>query len=428
VARPTTRGLGLFGVVAGIYVAARVVGTWELYLLSFAFLATLLVCWLLVLISGRKLLAGRSLTPSRPTAGEDVVLSVHVKNGSLLPGLQVTFGHAAGDLNPNDGEVGFESLGPRSERVASTEPQPARRGIHRLPALTADAEDPLGLVRTRRQLGGPLEVTVYPRLSHLTSCALLADLGARGETGRRGPASLGASEFRGIRPHSPGEPLSHVDWKSTAKVGTLMLREMDDPTSGDVTLLLDGTASQVAGRPPQTNYELAVQAVGSVADFALRAGRTVNLLFHEERWRQTRLTADANGRRQLLESLAAAAADARTPLHYSLRRLGANGGRLLRTQTLTVVTLALDDELARALLGLHRQGAQVSVISIVAGSFAPGAGSAGADAGGMAPAATRGQLIALAARGVLCLSVSRDDDLRAALSIGQTERSRAQVR
>jgi uncharacterized protein (DUF58 family) len=370
VARPTARGLGLFGIVIGAYVAARVVGTWELYLLSFAFLATLLVSWLMVLVSGRKLLAGRSLIPARPTAGDEVVLSVRVKNGSLLPGLQVTFRHAAGDLNPNDGEVGFESLGPRSERVASTEPQPAQRGIHHLPPLTADAEDPLGLVRTRRQLGDPLEVTIYPRLSRLDSCALLADLGARGEHGRRGPATLGASEFRGIRPHSPGEPLNHVDWKSTAKIGSLMLREMDDPTSGDVTLLLDGTAARVIGQPPQTNYELAVQAVGSVADFALRAGRTVNLLFHEERWRQDRLAPDANGRRQLLEILAAARPDARTPLQSSLRRLGANGGRLIRTQILTVAALSLDEELVRALIALRREGAQVSVIFIVPGSFA----------------------------------------------------------
>lgn len=421
--RPTARGLGLLGIVTGVYVAARVVGTWELYLLSIAFLATLLVCWLMVLVSGRKLLAARSLVPARPTAGDSVVLSVRVRNGSLLPGLQVTFGHTAGDLHPHDGEMGFESLGPRQKRVASTEPQPAQRGIHHLPALMAEAEDPLGLVRTRRQLGGPLDVTVYPRLSHLSSCAVLTDLGARGEHGNRGPATLGASEFRGIRPHNPGEPLNHVDWKSTAKVGSLMLREMDDPTSGDVTLLLDGTAARVVGQPPQTNYELAVQAAGSVADFALRAGRAVNLLFHEDRWRQVRLTPDSSGRRQLLESLAAAAADARTPLHYCLRRLGANGRRLLRTQILTVAALSLDDELVRALMGLRKEGAQVSVVSIVPESF-----TAGAEAAGAATLQSQGPLIALASRGVLCLSVNRGDDLRSALSVGQTESQRVRVR
>jgi uncharacterized protein (DUF58 family) len=423
VARPTTRGLALLGIVAGTYVAARIVGTWELYLLSFAFLAALLVSWIMVLATGRKLEAGRSMTPAQPSAGDDLVLSFRVKNGSLMPGLQVTFGHAAGDLSANDGVVGFESLGPRAERVATSGPQPARRGVHHLPALMADAEDPLGLIRTRRQLGGPLDVTVYPRLVHLASCALLADLGARGEHGKRGPATLGASEFRGIRPHNPGEPLSHVDWKSTAKTGSLMLRETDDPTSGDITLLLDGTASRVVGQLPQTNYELAVQATGSVADFSLRAGRAVNLLFHENHWRQARLKPDANGRRQLLETLAAAVPDARTPLYQSLRGLGGNAKRLMRTQILTVACLSLDEELVHALVALRKEGVQISVIFVAPGSFASAAVPAGTPIVG-----SQGALLSLASRGVLCLSVNRGDDLRSALSIGQTESPYAHVR
>ena len=44
--------------------------------------------------------------------------------------------------------------------------------------------------------------------------------------GRRRLPTLDASEFRGIRPHEPGEPLNRVDWKSTAKTGSLMLREI----------------------------------------------------------------------------------------------------------------------------------------------------------------------------------------------------------
>ena len=422
-ARPTARGLALLGIVVGTYVAARVVGTWELYLLSFAFLAALLVSWLMVLATGRKLEAGRSLIPARPTAGDDMVLSFRVKNGSLLPGLQVTFGHAAGDLSADHEGVAFEGLGPRSERVADTGPQPAWRGIHHLPALVADGEDPLGLIRMRRRFGEPLDVTVYPRLVHLHSCALLADMGARGEQGRRGPATLGAAEFRAIRPHHPGEPLSHMDWKSTAKTGTLMLREMDDPTSGDVTLLLDGTASLVVGQPPRTNYELAVQAAGSAADFTLRAGRAVNLLFHENRWRQARLSPDADGRRQLLETLAAAVPDARTPLHHALRRLGADGGRLMRTKILTVVVLSLDEELAHALIALRGEGVQISVVSVVSGSFTSAAIRSGTPA-----AESQGLLLSLASRGVLCLSVSRDDDLLSALSIGQVESPYAHAR
>jgi uncharacterized protein (DUF58 family) len=406
-------------VAAATYLAARIVGTWELYLVSVAFLATLLVSWLLVLETGRKLTVARTLRPVQPTAGDDLVVSFHVTNGSQLPGLQVTLPDATGDLSAQRQTIELASLGPLQERTATTAPQPATRGVHHLPALWAEAADPLGLSHGRRRLGDHLEVTVYPRLVGLRSCALFADMGARRDLGRRDLVRLGTSEFRGIRPHYPGEPLSHIDWKATAKTGILMLREMDDPTSGDITVLLDGTAARVVGEAPQTNFELAVQAAGSVADFILGAGRGVNLLLHDSRWRQLHLSPDFDGRRELLDVLAEATPDARAPLSASLQRLRSNGGRLARTQILTLVALSLDRELVRSLIALHREGQRVSVIHVAAGSFVPGA--AGTPAG-----ESPGLLVSLAAAGVLCLTLERGADLHSALSL-TTESSLAAV-
>jgi len=196
-----------------------------------------------------------------------------------------------------------------------------------------------------------------------------------------------------------------------------MLREMDDPTSGDIAVLLDATAAHVVGEEPHSNFELAVQAAGSVADFVLGAGRGVNLLIHDGRWRQTRLSPDHNGRALLLDSLAVARPDARSPLPASLQRLRSNGGRLARTQILTLVALSLDRELVRALIALRREGLQVSLIHVVASSFATNAAPT--------PAVDSPDLLAtLAAAGVVCLRLERGNDLRSALSALPTMSSR----
>ena len=426
--------MALAAVAAATYLAARIVGTWELYLVALAFGAALLVSWLLVLTAGRKLAAARSLWPAQPAAGDEIVVRFTVTNGSQLPGLQVTLPNATGDLSGRRQTIALAGLGALQERTATSAPQPARRGVHHLPALWADAEDPLGLIHARRRLGEPLRVTVFPRLAELRSCALYADLGARRDTGRRGFVRRGAAEFRGIRPHYPGEPLSHVDWKSTAKTGNLMLREMDDPTSGDITVLLDGTAALLVGEPPQSNFELAVQAAGSLADYILGTGRAVELLQHDSRWQQTHLTPGFNGRCRLLDILAAATPDARSPLSATLRRLHAGGGRLSRTQILTLVVLSLDADLSRALIALRKEGLRVSVIHIEAGSFAGrGGGSfAGPGVGAAAGAIVRGAAgaaagntpdlpVALTAAGVPCLTLARGDDLRAALSLSHPQ-------
>ena len=414
--RPTARGLSLLVVAVATYLAARILGTWELYLLSFAFVAALFVSWVLVVTSGRRLEVVRTLTPERPVAGDPLLLSFRVRNGSLLPGLQVRLPHAAGDLGDRDRAVDFESLAPRAERVATSGPRPARRGVHHLPALLAEAEDPLGLMRVRRRLGDAVEFTVYPRLTHLRSCALLVGAGQRREVGRGGLAALTGYEFRGIRPHNPGEPLSHVDWKATAKTGNLMLRETEDPASSDVTLLLDGAAPFVVGEPPETNFELAVEVAGSIAAFALRAGRGVTVLLHEHDWGHVRLSADAGGQHRLLESLARAEPHRSLRLGPSLRVLLASGGSRLRTHvlkshTLTLIVLSLDRELVRSLIALREEGRQVSVVHIAADSFT----SASPVAEG------RSLALALTTAGVPCLTVKRGDDLGSVLSLPRRE-------
>ena len=105
---------------AATYLAARMVGTWELYLLSVGFLAMLLVSWLLVLATGRRLTATRTSRPDQPRAGDDLVVTFRVTNGSQMPGLQVTLPDATGDLGGHRQTIELASLGPFQQRTAAS--------------------------------------------------------------------------------------------------------------------------------------------------------------------------------------------------------------------------------------------------------------------------------------------------------------------
>lgn len=456
--RPTGRGFGILGLAAGTYLAGRVVGTWELYLLAFALVAMVIVSWLLVALTGRQIRVTRALDPERPVAGDEPEYEVVVKNTSLLPGPQLTLRTPSAGLAADDLEAEIQSIGPRGVRVLKTRMGRVNRGIHTLPAPEAVAEDPLGIASATHRVGDPLSVTVYPRVAFLKSCALHPDLGLRQDwAGQKGLLTPGASEFRGIRPHQPGEPLSHIDWKSTAKTGVLMLREMEEPAGADITLVLDGTADQVVGEVPETNFELAVRAAGSVADYALRAGRGVSLICHERMRRQVRLTADGGGRRTLLETLAETRADATAPLSQMLRRLLTDRLSPLRAQSLTVVGLTMDQHMARALISLREEGVRLGFLYVPGRSFAPGSGGpllpflppregagatqdrardrgreqthdgardraasrAGAD---ILPVEARSLLLSLSSAGVRCLTLQHGDDLVGTLSAWQSGR------
>jgi uncharacterized protein (DUF58 family) len=401
--RPTARGAALLVVGAATYLAARLVGTWELYLLGFAILAVVLIAWLQVRALGGRLQVTRSFTPRQPVAGEPLLLSCRVESGSHVPGQQVTLLHAGGDLAGDDELLYVESLRSRAARVVTAGPWPARRGIHHLPALVAVAEDPLGLIRVRRRLN-TLDVVVVPRLVHLRSCPLLAYGGVRGVGSRRVPMLRG-SEFRGVRPHSPGEPLNRVDWKSTAKTGNLMLRETEDPADGGVTVLLNGAPAHVGGEPPKDNFELAVEAAGSLADYALAGGRATTLLLPDHEWRPIRLTPGADGHVRLLEMLAGVRPRGLEQLGPSLPALVVTGRRPEQARMVILVVLALDEGLVRELVALRGKGLRAWVVHVPAGSFAPAATAAGASLG-----------LALRAAGIGYLALGRDDDLAAALS------------
>lgn len=450
--RPTGRGLSVLGLAAGTYLAGRIVGTWELYLIAFAFVAVFIISWLLVALAGRRIRVTRSFVPERPVAGDEPDYTVTIENASLLPGPQLTLRTLTEGLSEDDLVAEIASMGPRGQRTLRARMGPVNRGVHELPPLEAVAEDTLGVANTTYQVGEPLSITVYPRMAFLRSCVLHPELGLRQDwAGQKGLLTPGASEFRGIRPHQPGEPLSHIDWKSTAKTGVLMLREMEEPAGADITLLLDGSAHQVVGHPPDTNFELAVRAAGSVADYALRAGRGVTLICHEAHSRQVRLTPDGGGRRALLETLAETQANAKAPLALALRRLLTERQSPLRSQSLTLVGMTLDARVAQAMVGLREEGVQLSFVYVPGFSFAAtgsllpflpprgaaggagrgGAGEAGGGARGGAqprplpgelPVETRALLLQLSSAGVRCVTLAYGDDLVSSLSAGQGRR------
>ncbi len=407
--RPTPRGAALIAIAVGTYVAARILGTWELYVLALAFTAMVGVSWGLVIIGGGRLQVSRSVTPSAPVAGDPLHLTFRVRSGSSLPGLQITLQDATGGLGGADRSVEVESLGGRAERTVTSGPWPARRGVHRLPAVLAVAEDPLGLVSTRRRVGEELHVTVAPRIPELSSCAPCVDSGMRHGGGRRRLPTLDASEFRGIRPHEPGEPLNRVDWKSTAKTGSLMLREMEAATDDDLTLLLNGAAVDVAGELPDTTFEVAVQAAGAMVAYAIRSGHSVNLILPEHGWRPIRLSPDSKSLRRLLGALAETAPDGLARLGPSLRAIVTDRRPNARSRVVTLVVLSLDDGLVNALIRLRAAGLPVSVVHIV--------DEPAADA-----RETRDRQRSLAAAGIRYIPLGRQDDLHVALSEGPVGR------
>lgn len=148
-----------------------------------------------------------------------------------------------------------------------------RRAIIPVGPVTTVRGDPLGLMRRTRQWTNVDEIYVHPRTVPLATIAagLIRDL--EGQT----TADLSPSDvaFHTLREYVRGDELRHVHWKSSAKLGELMVRQYNDTRRSHVAVLLSTNTDEFAD---DEEFELAVSCAASVAVQAMRDEQTVDVI------------------------------------------------------------------------------------------------------------------------------------------------------
>ncbi len=145
-----------------------------------------------------------------------------------------------------------------------------KRGVHAWADLKLECFYPFGLLRLSRPLAIKGEAIVYPRVY---SCPVPPAAGYDVMLGGKyhgGRQTLSGTQFAGIRPSQPGDPLKHIHWKSSSKGQGLMTRTYDEELSGRVAVIID---------PAKEAYmDDAVRAAGSMIFAALDEEHHVELL------------------------------------------------------------------------------------------------------------------------------------------------------
>src|SRR5439155_4188029 len=160
---------------------------------------------------------------------------------------------------------------------------------------TVAIEDPFGLDRIEQPLSAPGALLIYPRLVELDR--LFSESGRLGRDGRRlllrRPAGF---DLHSVREYERGESLRKVHWRSTAKRGQLMVKELEDSPRDDVAVVLDADPAAVVGE----SFEVQVRAAGSILLAHARRGRRSVLIVNTPRRAEQRIqSADGDWRSAL---------------------------------------------------------------------------------------------------------------------------------
>ncbi len=146
-----------------------------------------------------------------------------------------------------------------------------RRGVVTVGPLLLRRRGPAGLAGAVAELGGTVDIRILPRVLPVRG---LPSGARRGHLGVDERVEHGGTNLVGLREYVPGDDLRRLHWATSARTGTLMVREDADPARAHLVVLLDDRASS----HPDGEIEDAVEVAASLASAAYQAGHPVRLL------------------------------------------------------------------------------------------------------------------------------------------------------
>jgi uncharacterized protein (DUF58 family) len=170
-------------------------------------------------------------------------------------------------------ELAVPSLAPGARHEELFAVPTDRRAVVVVGPVRSWRGDPLGLARRTVRWTAPVDLYVHPRVVALAGpgAGLLRDL--EGQTAR--DLSDTDLSFHALRDYVAGDDRRYIHWRTTARRGTLMVKQFEDTRRTPTVIAL---ADQTADYAGQDDLELAVGVVASLAVQAIRDQREVAVL------------------------------------------------------------------------------------------------------------------------------------------------------
>jgi uncharacterized protein (DUF58 family) len=161
------------------------------------------------------------MTPDPQFAGASAQLRIVLTNGRNA--VRHGIGLAVLDSTARDRWV-WTDVPPMGSSTVNVAFKPERRGMHRVPPLTAETRFPLGTFRVWTVWRPAAQVLVYPQPEAFPPPLPPGEPRAGGAARARVQST---GEFDGVRSYRRGDPLKLVVWKKAAKTGELVSRDAE---------------------------------------------------------------------------------------------------------------------------------------------------------------------------------------------------------
>ena len=261
--RPTRDGWWCLGAAVGLGFAAMNTGNNLLYLLASLLLGLIIVSGILSEQSMRRLRLA-AVVPDEIYAGRAAVVGARVRN---LKRRLSTYSVA---LEVDGRRLYVDRLPAGDERLVTWEARFDARGRGRLPGVRVTTRFPFGLFVKAGRLALDEEVVVFPAVRPLEGAwRRRLGAGAARPLRRRGRGH----DLYNLREYRAGDDPRLIHWRSSAKTGALVVRELEAETALDTRIVLVGDGTRDGAR-----LEAALSEAASLAAHLTRAEAAVELL------------------------------------------------------------------------------------------------------------------------------------------------------
>lgn len=295
---PVTETVTGAGWVIGLLAIALLVAgpslRWRELLIGGFFLAFVLLLAVVFVVGRQPLVARLDLARERVIVGERAngYLTLTNPSAQRTRSLVVEFPVGAG-------RAAFElpSLAPGAVHEELFAIPTAHRAVLDVGPVVAVRADPLGLLRRERHLSRMDTLYVHPKTLRVEGSAagLVRDL-----EGRTVPkVSDNDVSFHALRGYVAGDDRRHIHWKSSAKTGTLMVRQFEETRRSH---LLTMVSSRLEDYASDDEFEMAISVAGSLGTQALADGQQLSAV-------SSHGTLPAGGAQRFLDGLSGLAYD-----------------------------------------------------------------------------------------------------------------------
>lgn len=259
---------GLGAVLSAVVLA--VAGWWwnyeEIVAVAFAIVAVLLIA---IWVSQRPLRAKvtRRLVAVRVPRGDSIVVDYRVRNSTRFRSGRATIIDRCGDV---EGRVEVSPVASNAESTVTGALPTRRRGVFDVGPFEIERIDPFWLTVGRRRDSERSSVIVHPKIYDLVGPHGAVRVVENESVLRRATADP-MSGFVSMREYVAGDDPRMIHWPTTARTGTLMVREHVEVRRPEFTVVLDTAPS--AGTAD--DFEEAVDVAATLSVHAIRTGLDV---------------------------------------------------------------------------------------------------------------------------------------------------------